>query len=158
MDKKEFLEDLRQSLSGEVSSESIEQNIKYYDQYISSKYPKGEEEVIRELGSPRLIARTIIETEKIAEQRKKGKHFNNDNYHSGYDNNNDAKTESKRDRRERAGLFSNLSWRTKLTVYLILILFIVFIIVIGRIIIGILFTFGIPILLLILVLALLKKR
>lgn len=64
MRKTEFLQELREALDGEVSASVIQSNISYYDQYISQEAAKGrsEEEVIEEIGSPRLIAKTIIES------------------------------------------------------------------------------------------------
>lgn len=51
-------------LTGEVSETVIRQNLQYYSDYIDTAIRGGrsEEEVLRELGSPVLIARTIIDT------------------------------------------------------------------------------------------------
>ncbi len=64
MTKAEFLEALRMKLMGEVSTVEIENTIRYYDEYIRDKVNQGktEEQVLSELGSPLLIARTIIDT------------------------------------------------------------------------------------------------
>ncbi len=64
MRKAEFLKELEEALTGEVSAAVMRENLNYYSQYISSECLKGrsEEEVIREIGSPRLIARTIIDS------------------------------------------------------------------------------------------------
>ena len=64
MRKTEFLQELREALDGEVSASVIQSNISYYDQYIRQEAAKGrrEEEVIEEIGSPRLIAKTIIDS------------------------------------------------------------------------------------------------
>ena len=70
MDKNEFLNQLKLALGGEVSSEVVEQNIRYYDQYINSSTKEEEASIIRELGNPRLIAKTIIETQKIVREKK----------------------------------------------------------------------------------------
>ena len=63
MDKKEFLEKLAMALAGQVSGRVIEENIAYYDQYISDEVRRGKpvSQVLEELGDPRLIARSIIE-------------------------------------------------------------------------------------------------
>ena len=55
---------LRIALSGEVSPAVIRDNLNYYEGYISGEIQKGrsEEDVMGELGDPRLIARTIIDT------------------------------------------------------------------------------------------------
>ena len=64
MKKTEFLKELEAALRGEVSPELISENLRYYDNYISQETSEGrsEEEVTEEIGSPRLIARTIIDT------------------------------------------------------------------------------------------------
>lgn len=64
MKKTEFLKELEAALKGEVSPELTAENLRYYDNYISQETSKGrsEAEVIEEIGSPRLIARTIIDT------------------------------------------------------------------------------------------------
>lgn len=69
MRKAEFLQELREALSGEVSASVIQENIAYYDSYISGQIASGrsEEAVIDEIGSPRLIAKTIIDSQEAAE-------------------------------------------------------------------------------------------
>ena len=64
MRKEEFLQSLRRALNGDVPSRVIEENIRYYDNYITEEVRKGrtEEAVIDEIGDPRLIARTIEDT------------------------------------------------------------------------------------------------
>jgi uncharacterized membrane protein len=156
MNKKEFLDILRQSLNGEVNSDIIEQNIQYYDQYISSQSTQEEARILEVLGNPRLIAKTIIESEKAAEQ--KGNPYRRTKYKSGYENEDDLHSEQKSTGKGRMGFTSNLSWRVKLTMILILLIVIILIIVIGRIILGILFTFGVPILLAALLFAMFRKR
>ncbi len=64
MNKQEFLEKLRLSLGGKLSGSQVAENVNYYEEYINTEIRKGksEEEVLEELGDPRLIARTIVET------------------------------------------------------------------------------------------------
>ena len=64
MRKEEFLQTLRRALTGDVPPGVVEENIRYYDGYITEEVRKGrtEEEVIGEIGDPRLIARTIEDT------------------------------------------------------------------------------------------------
>ncbi|MBO5291822.1 MAG: DUF1700 domain-containing protein [Lachnospiraceae bacterium] len=66
MTKKEFLDKLRIALNGKVHYSVIQENIEYYETYISMQVRKGrmEEEVLAELGDPRLLAKTIIEAQK----------------------------------------------------------------------------------------------
>ncbi|MBO5088323.1 MAG: DUF1700 domain-containing protein [Lachnospiraceae bacterium] len=62
MTKQEFLDELRQSLSGEVSSEAVMDSYRYYSTYIEDEIRNGksESQVVAELGRPALIARSII--------------------------------------------------------------------------------------------------
>lgn len=64
MDKTKFLEGLKEALQGEVSVAEINNQLLYYEKYIEDELRKGrtEEDILNELGAPRLIARTIIET------------------------------------------------------------------------------------------------
>lgn len=64
MTKQEFLENLRRSLSG-LDYQTINNHMQYYTEYIEVEIRKGrsEEEVLGELGDPRLIAKTILEME-----------------------------------------------------------------------------------------------
>ncbi len=64
MTRYEFLNELKISLSGNVSNSVLNDNLEYYDDYIASQMRSGktEEEVLSALGEPRLIARTIIDT------------------------------------------------------------------------------------------------
>ena len=65
MDRNEFVSTLRAALTGEVSPAVVEDNVRYYQNYISQEIASGrrEEDVMEELGDPRLIARTIIDTQ-----------------------------------------------------------------------------------------------
>lgn len=64
MTKREFLERLRQALANDLSGPVIQENVNYYDGYISDEIRKGrsEDAVIEELGDPWAIAKTIIES------------------------------------------------------------------------------------------------
>lgn len=64
MSKEEFLNGLKQALQGEVPASVIQENLRYYSQYISEETGRGtpEREVLEAIGDPRLIARTIIDS------------------------------------------------------------------------------------------------
>ncbi|MDF2844131.1 MAG: putative rane protein [Herbinix sp.] len=155
MNKKEFLDVLRQTLAGEVSSSTIDQNLQYYNQYISSRGIENEEKVIEELGDPRLIAKTIILTDKSAKQ--KGQFRENESQRSYYEDGEDYKDSNYRSANKQNG-FNKMSWTSKLSMILILIAVILVVVIIGRVIIGFLFAFGIPIILVLLLISLFKKR
>jgi len=62
MSKQEFLEGLRRSVSGGLDPQEVNEHIRYYSDYIDSQIRGGvtEEEVMRSLGEPRLIAKTLL--------------------------------------------------------------------------------------------------
>ena len=68
MTKKEFLSGLRTALSFKVSTAVVEENIRYYEEYITTQVRMGrrESEVVDELGDPRLLARSIADASKSA--------------------------------------------------------------------------------------------
>lgn len=68
LNKEQFLHDLTVQLNLSVSDQVIREQIAYYDSYICGEVRKGrsEAEVIEELGSPRLLAKTIIDTAEAA--------------------------------------------------------------------------------------------
>lgn len=71
MNRIEFIDILRMTLSQELPSTVVQENIQYYDEYISSMGDeiKQEEEIDR-IGDPHLIAQTIINSYKTSEQYK----------------------------------------------------------------------------------------
>lgn len=110
MTKHEFLEKLRLALSGRVTSEVVADNINYYEDYINTEIRKGksEEEVLAALGDPRLIARTIAETNPLPSDGRSG----------GY-----ADEEQGRSKREQERMSSGFRFfRLPLWVWLVLLL------------------------------------
>jgi len=84
LNKTEFLQQLREALVTDLSSRTVEENIRYYSQYISDEERKGrtEEEILNELGDPWLIAKTIINTGVPEEKNAYDSSENND--YQGY--------------------------------------------------------------------------
>ncbi|MBR5931628.1 MAG: DUF1700 domain-containing protein [Lachnospiraceae bacterium] len=71
MSKEEFLTILRGQLTGQIPSGEVVSQVDYYEAYIDGQLAKGvrEEQVIEELGDPRLIAKTLIDsTNRAAEE------------------------------------------------------------------------------------------
>ena len=87
MRKEEFLQTLRRALTGDVPPGVVEENIRYYDGYIADEVRKGrnEEEVIQEIGDPRLIARTIEDTTDGTENRYQTENLYEYGESGGYD-------------------------------------------------------------------------
>ncbi len=67
MTKKGFLEKLKTALDSNLSDAAVQEQIAFYKQYIEDEVRKGrsEEEVVKELGDPWAIARTIIDSAEI---------------------------------------------------------------------------------------------
>ena len=63
MTRIEFLQQLRQALENDLSGSVVQENVDYYNQYISDEVRKGksEEEVLQMLGDPWILARTVID-------------------------------------------------------------------------------------------------
>lgn len=68
MNRYDFIEKLRTALSGKVNQSILNENLKYYEEYIDTELRKGgrEEAVIAALGDPRLLAKSIAEANKHA--------------------------------------------------------------------------------------------
>lgn len=66
MNKREFLEELRETLSFELPESMVRSNVAYYSNYIESEAKKGRShaDIFAELGDPSLIARSIIDAAK----------------------------------------------------------------------------------------------
>lgn len=164
MNKKEFLDILRQTLEGEVNSDIIEQNMRYYDQYISSHSDKGEEAVLEELGHPRLIAKTIIETERIA--REKGKSEDYTSHNRYYDNRRYVREGEEEENKNNGGFgtrrrsvfFTGFRWYHKAVLWAVLILTLFLLLFIGRIILRLFYVLAIPIILIFVLMSLFRRR
>ncbi len=164
MNKREFLDIMRQALDGEVSPDIIEQNIKYYDNYISNNSIKDEESVLNELGHPRLIAKTIIESEKIA--REKGKSTGYRGYSEEFSERRYTAEEEHEEQegtrnfgnRRRSIFFTGVRWYHKVMLWVVLIFFLLLLLFIGRVIIRLLYVFIVPIILVVLLMSLFRRR
>ncbi len=88
MTKEEFLEQLEDALAGEVPNAVIYDNKCYYERYFFSEMKMGrtEEEILEELGSPRLIARTIIDMQGDAKQQYRESTYYKDDIREEFEN------------------------------------------------------------------------
>lgn len=84
MDRKEFLDILREQLAGNMQEGKAAAHIRYYEDYIQSQVRGGrpEQEVLEELGDPRLIAKTLIDTDDGSAQEDYGEYSS---YGGSYD-------------------------------------------------------------------------
>lgn len=152
MNRQEFLNTLRSQLSGAISSREVEENIRYYDEYIRDAVENGksESQILNEIGSPFLIARTIIETSNKAN----GAGYQSQGQGSSYqqDDNDNRRPESS---------FRSFNLQTGVPKWLIITGVVVILVVILSILgsaIAILSRFFIPIVVIVLVIALVKGR
>ena len=67
MTQREFIENLKIALTGKVSAGTVQENVNFYEQYFYSELRQGksEEAICASLGSPQLIAKSILEAEKF---------------------------------------------------------------------------------------------
>jgi uncharacterized membrane protein len=152
MDKKEFLSILREALEGEVDSRVVEQNISFYNDYISSQANKSEEEVIEEIGDPRLIAKTIIETESSSGGQTGGGYYS---YYSGsYNDSTDYDNRSS----SQYNRVYHVKWYHMVLIALIALVLLTTLIRIGWFMIKFLFVFSVPIIFIFLLWILFRKR
>ncbi|MCM1157194.1 MAG: DUF1700 domain-containing protein [Bacteroidales bacterium] len=149
MTKQEFLDELRNALSGEVSPEVMMDSYRYYDSYIEEELRKGKSEsnILEELGKPSLLARSIIaahmgEREADVEYTEDGK-ARNVRRKSSYS----KKTAKEAGTVHKEFTFDVNGWCAKILYVLIIILLIMLIFFILKFGIWIFVTFGIPILL-----------
>ena len=90
MRQEEFLNSFREALIGKVPDNVIQDNLNYYRNYISSQINSGrrEEDVLGSLGDPRLLAKTIEESNKFAMGEERQSYYQ-DNNTGAYRNQND---------------------------------------------------------------------
>ncbi len=87
MDRREFIEKLRMALSGSLPSAVVADYVNYYEDYISVEIRKGrtEEDVLSALGDPRLIAKTILQTNAgSADMAQGGDYYSTDDEGGAY--------------------------------------------------------------------------
>ena len=98
MSKKEFLDILYNQLSGQMPEGSVAAHVQYYRNYIEDEQQKGrtETDILNDLGDPRLIARTLLDTEVGAGNPQNGSTYSAiyneaDSYYNKYDSSDSAR-------------------------------------------------------------------
>ena len=68
MNKEQFLNTLEECLSGQIDAADLRDTLRYYREYIEEEeqHGKTEQEVLQSLGSPRLIAHSILDAHEEA--------------------------------------------------------------------------------------------
>lgn len=123
MDRTEFLAVLEESLRGELPEYEIQGHIQYYDGYLREDNGKTEEEKFRELGDPRLIAKTILE----ASATKNGGAGHESSYENTYESRDYTKEQYSGQGETHYKVYSwdKLAWYQKVLVIVVIALIIV---------------------------------
>lgn len=151
----EFLEELKNALSGEMPQSEVFNNLKFYQDYMEQQKGNGkkEEEITEALGDPRLIARTIIDTFQLNTKTTKRYDQNNTYQKSFYESSYstfDEDMETQKNNKQQEGyskIYHMPIWAIKLIACIILILIISFVFFLGSLAIKIFFRIGLPLLL-----------
>lgn len=100
MNREEFLRQFREALEGKVPEQVINENAAYYRNYINDQVNggKSESEVLHELGDPRLLAKTIEESNRFSG----GREGTQRDYGGTYSNSTDYRQETYSDTMQRA--------------------------------------------------------
>jgi hypothetical protein len=82
MNKEEFFRELGECLQGEVSEREYRESLSYYREYFDEQEASGksEDQILDELGSPRLIAHSIIDAHGLENEVTRPKGY----YDAGY--------------------------------------------------------------------------
>lgn len=153
MTKHEFLTTLRECLLGNVPSEVVEENVKYYREYIESS-GKSETESLGELGDPHLISRTII----ASFQASKGPmaDFYTEQARNEYKEQSGREAENADTRGQKTFQFQfGMKWYEKVAMILLGILLVGIVLVVAVVALGIFLQFILPVLVIILIVKLL---
>lgn len=122
MCKKEFLDILYNQLSGQMPEGSVAAHVQYYRNYIEDEQQKGrtETDILNDLGDPRLIARTLLDTEVGAGNPQNGSTYSATYNEADYDYNEYDSSDSAREHVKKHSFKLDLStWYGKVAVILI---------------------------------------
>ena len=153
MTKKEFLDILTESLAGNVPASEIEENIRYYKDYIENE-AESEEEALKQLGDPHLIARTIIDSFKASKGPMADFYTEQarNEYSSGvFEEDVDSGDNDNIEYKYKAEYRRGLKWYEKLVLILVVIGIISLVLIIGGIALVVVFRIVIPVLLVLLI-------
>lgn len=152
MTKKEFLDTLKESLAGNLPASEIEENIRYYKDYIEHG-EESEAKALDTLGDPHLIARTVIDSFKISKGSMADFYTEQarDEYSKGFFDS-DTGYSTDYEQYEDEQIRPQLSLHNKILAVLMLVAVIAVVLVVGRLATVILVRFVLPILLVIIIL------
>lgn len=157
MTRNEFISGLKTALADELPISEIENNVSYYDNYIREQAASSsEEEVLEQLGEPRLIAKTIIETYQLSHGPLYHGGVHHMNYQEGYTEEWKEEAEERTSEEERVYGQGNgnyqaygsyqIKWYHKLLFGVIAVLVLILLLFIGGIVLKLFFSIGVPLL------------
>ena len=154
MNKQELLRVLRECLLGEVPEQELNNTLRYYEEYLVDEAEKSLEDKIRELGEPRLIAKTIIDTYMVNREE-----INQNAYKRNYEDTYEEKNRAEEARRSNIKIYSwdTMPWYQKLIALIIgcvIIAVLVGVFVLG---VNIFFSFVLPVLMILFAAKMLMK-
>ena len=137
MTKYEFLNILKVSLDTELDKNNVDLEIKYYDDYISNEVRKGrsEEDVIAELGDPRLIAKTIKQVDS-SDTIPANDNYNNNDYNNSYGDTNNYENDDHRFFRTSTSRFYNFESCGCLAIFILIMTVVIMFRFLGILVIG----------------------
>ncbi len=155
MNQYEYIDILRDTLSAELPESKVKEHIQYYNGYIeeNTRNNKGWEDILEELGDPRLIAKTIIDTYKLSKD-----YINNggSNGNSNYYEDNKESYQNQESNNSKRSPFA-VPWYTRVIGILITVVVLFAVIILGTLAIRLIFTIGLPILIIYIIIKLLQN-
>lgn len=145
MNKKEFLDTLYNQLYGQMPEGAIAAHIQYYRNYIEDAVNQGrtEEEVLNELGDPRLIARTLLDTEAGSGNPQTAGNYSEPYTDTTYDYDYDNNSSGSQKVKSRSFHLDLSTWYGKLAVILIAAVVIILLCTVLSVLIPVMVIFGI---------------
>lgn len=135
MSREEFLRGLEEALAGEVPASTIRENLNYYGSYISQEMAKGRtmDQIVEEIGEPRIVARTIIDSCEAAGETVGGEDGYtrggySDTYENGYDRRDSERREYSSGRSPHIHYFDLNKWYWRILIPIAVMLIFFFII------------------------------
>ncbi len=152
MTRVDFIEQLRQALQGNVNERTVQENVAYYNEYISEEVHKGksEEEVLQMLGDPWVLAKTIIDAadgtdREVVYESGQDEYYSTSGQKDGYD-------------RQSIHVFGIDTWWKKLLLILFVVMVVVLVVAIVSGIVSFLAPILIPLLIVMIVIRLIGGR
>jgi len=150
MNRSEFLDQLRQALANDLNASAVQENIDYYNNYISEEVRNGKTEtvVLEMLGDPWVIARNIIDSPAGSNR------YNNSGY--TYEPTDKGQRDRQEDRQSYYYFGIDTWWKKLLLVLLVIgVIVILFAIITG--VLSLLLPFLVPVIIIVLIVRLLTR-